>query len=74
MRHETGIIKWFNAARGYGFITGQSGEDIFVNVSAIQESASWVPQEAQQVEYAVLKGPRGVQAENVRRVVASPIA
>ncbi len=69
MRHETGIVKWFSAAKGYGFITQQSGEDIFLNISAIQESASWVLKGGEQVEYAVLKGPKGVQAVSVRRVV-----
>src|ERR1035438_9574471 len=69
VKHERGIVKWFNAGKGFGFITGQNGEDIFVHFSAITEFGYRVLEEGEQVEYIVVKGPHGSQAENVRKVV-----
>jgi len=63
---EQGTVKWFNDARGFGFISRQSGEDIFVHFSAIQSSGFRSLQEGQAVEFSVTKGPKGLQAENVQ--------
>ena len=63
---ETGTVKWFNDAKGYGFISRQNGEDVFVHFSAIQSSGFRSLQEGQQVQFDVVKGPKGFQAENVQ--------
>jgi CspA family cold shock protein len=62
---EKGVVKWFNAAKGYGFIQGASGEDVFVHFSAIQMSGYRTLEEGTGVEFEVKRGPRGLQAENV---------
>jgi CspA family cold shock protein len=61
-----GTVKWFNAAKGYGFITPESGEDVFVHYSAIQSEGYKTLEEGQTVEFEVVKGPKGLQASNVR--------
>ncbi len=63
---EQGIVKWFNDAKGYGFISRQGGGDVFVHFSAIQASGFRTLQEGQSVEFVVTKGPKGLQADNVR--------
>ncbi len=63
---ETGTVKWFNDAKGYGFISRQNGEDVFVHFSAIQSNGFRSLQEGQQVQFDVVKGPKGWQAENVK--------
>ena len=63
---EQGTVKWFNDAKGYGFISRQSGDDVFVHFSAIQSNGFRSLQEGQAVELDVVKGPEGLQAENVR--------
>ncbi len=65
---ETGTVKWFNDAKGYGFISRQNGEDVFVHFSAIQSGGFRSLQEGQQVQFDVVKGPKGWQAENVKGV------
>jgi cold shock protein len=65
---EQGTVKWFNDAKGYGFISRQSGDDVFVHFSAIQSNGFRSLQEGQSVELDVAKGPKGLQAENVRTV------
>jgi len=62
---EQGTVKWFNAAKGYGFISRQSGEDVFVHFSAIQSEGYKSLNEGQAVEFDVTQGPKGLQAENV---------
>ena len=62
---EQGIVKWFNASKGYGFIQRQSGEDVFVHFSAIQAEGYKSLNEGQAVEFEVGKGPKGLQAQNV---------
>jgi CspA family cold shock protein len=63
---EQGIVKWFNDAKGFGFITRDSNnEDIFVHFSAINASGFRSLQEAQRVQFNVVRGPKGLQAENV---------
>jgi CspA family cold shock protein len=65
---ETGTVKWFNDAKGYGFISRQSGGDVFVHSSAIQAGGFRSLQEGQTVKFDVTKGPKGPQAENVQAV------
>jgi len=60
-----GTVKWFNNAKGYGFIARDSGGDVFVHESAIQSSGFRSLQEGQRVQFNVTEGPKGPQAENV---------
>jgi CspA family cold shock protein len=62
---EKGVVKWFNAAKGFGFIQRESGEDVFVHFSAIQANGYRSLNEGEQVEFLVKKGPKGLQAEDV---------
>ena len=62
-----GQVKWFNDAKGYGFITQEGGEDVFVHYSAIQAQGYRTLNEGESVEFEVKQGPKGLQAENVRR-------
>jgi CspA family cold shock protein len=64
---EKGTVKWFNDAKGYGFITRESGPDVFVHHTAIQSDGFRSLSEGEQVEFEVVKGPKGLQAANVRR-------
>ena len=64
----TGTVKWFNDAKGFGFITQESGEDVFVHFSAIQAQGFKSLVEGDKVEFEVSKGPKGLQASNVRKV------
>jgi cold shock protein len=63
-----GTVKWFNADKGYGFIERDSGDDVFVHFSAIQGDGFKTLDEGQTVEFDVVDGNRGQQAENVVRV------
>ena len=63
---EQGAVKWFNDAKGFGFISRANGEDVFVHFSAIQSDGFRSLQEGQAVTFNVVKGPKGFQAENVR--------
>jgi CspA family cold shock protein len=63
-----GVVKWFNAEKGYGFISQDSGPDVFVHFSAIQESGYRSLNENERVEFEVTQGPKGPQAGNVRRI------
>jgi CspA family cold shock protein len=62
---EKGTVKWFNAAKGFGFIQRESGEDVFVHFSAINMPGYRSLDEGAQVEFLVKKGPKGLQAEDV---------
>jgi CspA family cold shock protein len=64
---EKGTVKWFNGAKGYGFIQRTSGEDVFVHFSVIQENGYRTLNEGETVEYDLTKGPKGLQASNVVR-------
>ena len=67
----TGTVKWFNAEKGYGFISQpDGGADVFVHFSAIQMNGYRVLEEGQQVEFEVQEGPKGLQASSVRPVMA----
>jgi CspA family cold shock protein len=65
MSREVGRVKWFNDAKGFGFITGASGEDLFVHYTAIQSQGFRSLAEGAEVEYDVVNGPKGLQASNV---------
>jgi CspA family cold shock protein len=62
---ETGTVKWFNDAKGYGFIERAEGDDVFVHHSAIQAEGFKSLREDQQVEFEVQQGDKGLQAVNV---------
>ena len=62
-----GTVKWFNDAKGYGFIERPDGEDVFVHYSAIQGNGFRTLNEGQAVEFDVVQGPKGLQAANVTR-------
>ena len=62
-----GTVKWFNDAKGYGFITQEDGQDVFVHYSAIQASGFRSLAEGDRVEFEVTRGPKGLQAANVRK-------
>jgi CspA family cold shock protein len=68
MVREKGVVKWFNPAKGYGFIQRASGEDVFVHFSAIQMDGYRSLDEGTEVEFDVKQGPKGLQAENVSRL------
>lgn len=63
-----GTVKWFNGAKGYGFIAREGGEDVFVHFSAIQGEGYRNLEEGQKVEFSIQKGPKGLQAANVVRL------
>jgi cold shock protein len=63
---EQGTVKWFNDAKGYGFISRNSGEDVFVHFSAIRSNGFRSLQEGQTVQFDLVRGPKGFQAENVQ--------
>ena len=60
-----GTVKWFNEAKGYGFLSQADGEDIFVHYTAIQGNGFRTLKEGQEVEFNVDRGPKGLQASNV---------
>jgi cold shock protein len=65
---EQGVVKWFNGAKGYGFIQRSTGEDVFVHFSAIQENGYKTLNEGEAVEFECQQGPKGLNAANVLRV------
>ena len=62
-----GTVKWFNDAKGYGFISQEGGEDVFVHHTAIQMDGFRTLKEGERVEFDVTQGPKGLQAANVRK-------
>lgn len=64
----TGTVKWFNADKGYGFITGEDGKDVFAHYSQINGSGFKTLDEGQKVTFDVVQGQKGPQAESIERV------
>lgn len=62
---ETGTVKWFNGAKGYGFLERDSGGDIFVHFSAIQADGFRTLKDGQRVEFVIAEGEKGLQAQDV---------
>ncbi len=60
-----GTVKWFNAEKGYGFITGEDGKDVFAHFSQIQSNGFKSLEEGQKVTFDVAQGQKGLQAENI---------
>ena len=65
---ETGTVKWFNDAKGFGFITREGGPDVFVHHTAIQSEGFRSLAEGERVQFDVVQGPKGAQAANVRKI------
>ena len=63
---QSGTVKWFNDAKGFGFITPESGEDLFVHFRSIQGTGFKTLQEGQKVTFTVVKGQKGLQADAVQ--------
>ncbi|MDD4726063.1 MAG: cold-shock protein [Tissierellia bacterium] len=60
-----GTVKWFNAEKGFGFITTEEGNDVFAHFSQIQKEGFKTLEEGQEVEFNVIEGQKGLQAENI---------
>ncbi|MGH7581731.1 MAG: cold-shock protein [Gemmatimonadales bacterium] len=63
-----GTVKWFNDAKGFGFIAQEGGKDVFVHFSAIAASGFRSLAEGDQVEFDIVEGPKGLQAANVKKI------
>ncbi len=64
----TGTVKWFNSTKGYGFVTSEDGQDVFVHHSDIQGEGFKTLDEGQAVEFDIGEGPKGPKAANVRKI------
>ena len=64
---ETGIVKWFNGSKGFGFISREEGEDVFVHYRSIEGEGFRTLEEGEKVQFEVTEGPKGLQATNVTK-------
>lgn len=64
----TGTVKWFNESKGFGFITQEGGEDVFVHYTAIVGEGFRTLKEGSRVQFEVERGPKGLQAKNVKQI------
>lgn len=60
-----GTVKWFNAEKGFGFITGEDGKDVFAHFSQINKDGYKTLEEGEEVTFEIAEGPKGLQAENI---------
>lgn len=67
-----GVVKWFNDAKGFGFIEHTSGKDVFVHYSSIQSDGFKTLKDGEEVEYEMKEGPKGLHALRVQRVAGEP--
>ena len=65
---ETGTIKWFNSSKGFGFISREEGEDVFVHFNSIEGSGYKTLEEGDQVQFEIGQGPKGLQATKVSKI------
>ena len=65
---ELGTVKWFNSSKGYGFISRESGDDVFVHHTAINGDGYKSLNEGDRIEFDVTRGPKGLQAANVTKI------
>ena len=64
----SGVVKWFNNSKGYGFLTDENGADVFVHFSAIQSDGYKTLKQGDNVEFDAIEGDKGLQAQNVKNV------
>lgn len=65
---ETGTVKWFNGSKGFGFISREDGDDVFVHYNAIQGTGFKTLDEGDKVEFEIEEGPKGLQAKTVTKI------
>ncbi len=65
---QSGVVKWFNNSKGYGFLTDENGADVFVHFSAIQSDGYKTLKQGDKVEFDAIEGDKGLQAQNVKKV------
>ena len=65
---KVGTVKWFNAEKGYGFISQENGQDLFAHYSSIQSTGYRTLEEGQKVEFEITQGPKGPQASNITKL------
>ncbi len=65
---ETGTVKWFNGSKGFGFISREEGDDVFVHYKAITGEGFKTLDEGDKVEFEIEEGPKGLQANNVKKI------